>query len=148
MRNTNLIPSVCKIFFAPLSDINAISSTTDRFHRYVEFVDGKSWQQMYFTQGTAEFSEKSKDTESGEIIEQSLKFIFPGEDENNLASLDAIVGRPLAVKIQYSSGLMKLMGDVGNGVKLAQVNQISAKASGSQMEFSCMAAIRACWITP
>lgn len=146
-KNSNLIPSICKIFFAPLDDLDAISSSPDRFHRYIYFKTGKSWQPIYFTPGSAEFVEKPKDNDSGELIEQSLKFIFPGEDSGNLASLDAILNRPSVVKLQYPYGTSKLLGDLGNGAKLSQILQVSSKAYGSQLEFSCMATYRACWIS-
>lgn len=146
-KNTNLTPSICKIFFSPLEDIDTISSSPDRFHRFMYFETGKDWQEIYFTPGTAEFVEKPKDNDSGELIEQSLKFIFPGEDSGNLASLDAILNRPAVVKLQYPDGTSKLLGEIGNGAKLSQILQVSSKASGSQMEFFCMATYRACWIS-
>lgn len=146
-KNSNLTPAVCRISFAPLVDIDSISASADRFSRNVSFKSGKTWQDIYFTPGTAEFSEKSKDTEAGDLFEQSLKFIFPGEDEYNLASLDLVLGRPALVRIEYSSGMSKLLGAIDNGAKLSQVTQISSKVSGSQMEFTCLAAARSCWIT-
>jgi len=145
-KNSNLTPAVCKILFALIDDVQEISSP-DRFHRVVTFLSGKSWQEIYLTPGTFEFSEKSKDNDAGDLIEQSLKFIFPGEDESNLSDLDAVIGRPVLVKIQYHTGGSKLMGDMLNGAKLSQINQVSAKSTGSQLEFSCMASYRACWIT-
>lgn len=153
-KNLNLTPAVCRIFFAPVDDVNSISPIPDRFHRHLAFKyripepTELSWKEIYFTAGTAEFNEKSKDTDSGELIEQSLKFIFPGEDEANLAALDLIAGRPVLVKVQYSAGMSKLIGDLDNGAKLSQVIQISNKISGSQLEFTCLATYRSCWITP
>jgi hypothetical protein len=148
IKNSNLTPAVCEIFVAHLNDVDSISTSPDRFHRHVSFNIGKNWQEIYFTPGTAELSEKSKDTDSGELIEQSLKFIFPGEDESNLAALDLIAGRPVLVKVQYSIGLSKLIGDLDNGSKLSQNTQVSNKISGSQLEFTCLATYRSCWITP
>jgi hypothetical protein len=146
-KNTNLIPTVCKIFFAPLTDIDSIANSTDRFHRSVTFETGKAWQEVYFTPGTAELTEKPKDTDAGELIEQSLNFLFPGDGDGNLASLDAIINRPSLVKIQFQDSTSKLMGDPDNGAKLTQLSQFSAKGAGSTLEFSCMAIYRACWIT-
>jgi len=146
-KNTLLIPSVCKISFAPFDDVDTISSAPDRFHRHIDFKSEKAWQEIYFTPGTAEFNEKAKDTDAGELIEQSLKFIFPGEDETNLSDLDAITGRPVLVKIEFATGSAKLLGEFGNGAKLSRVSQVSTKSTGSQLEFSCLATYRACWIT-
>jgi len=146
-KNSNLIPTVCNIYFAPLDDIDTITPVTDRFHRQITFKEALSWQEIYFTPGTAEFTEKPKENDAGELIEQLLKFSLPGEDDSNLADLDGILGRPVLVKIEYSSGGKKLLGDLGNGAKLSQLLQISVKQTGSQLEFSCMATYRACWIT-
>ena len=147
-KNSNLIPSVCKIFFALLSDIDTIITTPDRFHRYIVFKSGKSWQQIYLSPGSAELLERSKDTDAGELIEQSLKFTFPGEDELNLAALDAVLNHPAIVKVEYSTGPAKLLGDQSNGAKLSQINQVSSKGAGSDLQFACLATNRACWITP
>ncbi len=146
-KNTTLIPTVCKIYFAPLTDIDAIANSSDRFHRSVTFETGKAWQEIYLTPGSAEFIEKPKDAEAGELIEQSLRFLFPGDGDGNLTSLDAILNRPSLVKIQFHDSTAKLMGDIGNGAKLTQLLQFSAKGSGSTLEFSCMAIYRACWLT-
>lgn len=155
-KNSNLIPSVCKIFFALLDNVDSITLAADRFHRNIVFKDNPlahtppsphTWQQIYFTVGTAEFTEKPKESDAGELIEQSIKFIFPGDDDTNLLSLDAIIGRPVMVKIEFSGEVSKLMGDLDNGAKLSQIYQISSKGTGSQLEFSCMATYRACWIS-
>jgi hypothetical protein len=146
-KNSNLIPAVCKIYFATLEDVESVLSTIDRFHLYVTFNNGKAWNEIYFTPGTAEFQEKQKENEAGDLIEQSLKFNFPGEDDTNMAALDSILNRPALVKMQFSTGVSKIIGDLTNGAKLSQTNQVSSKATGSQFEFSCNATYRACWVT-
>ena len=78
-KNSNLIPAICEINWALLDDVDSITATPDRFHRQIAFKCGKNWQEIYFTPGSIEFTEKSKDTDAGELIEQSLKFMFPGE---------------------------------------------------------------------
>jgi hypothetical protein len=146
-KNSNLLPAVCKIFFAPLEDVESILTSPDRFHRFIYWKDGKSWQGIYLTPGSAEFNEKPKDTDAGELIEQSLKFLFPGDDESSSSALDLVLGRPVLVKIEYTTGGSKLLGQIGNGAKLTQTGQISSKAAGSQLEFTCSATYRACWIS-
>ena len=145
-KNAVLIPSICKIFFATLDEIESQIVAEDRFHRDVNFKDGHGWKEIYFTPGTADFIEKPKQTDSGELIEQSLKFFFPGEDESNMVDLDGILERPAVFKIQFTAVSCKLLGDMENGAKLSQVYQMSSKLSGSQLEITCIAAYRACWI--
>ena len=147
-KNSNLIPAICEINWALLDDVDSITATPDRFHRQIAFKCGKNWQEIYFTPGSIEFTEKSKDTDAGELIEQSLKFMFPGEDTSNMAVIDALLNRPVLVGIGYSTGMGKIMGDIGNGAKLSQVMQVSSKTTGSQLEFTCLANYRSPWVTP
>ena len=142
-KNSNLVLSMCRIFVAPAADVATIISP-GQYSRLVNFKSGKSWQEIYFTPGTAEFCEKPKENDAGELIDQSLKFTVPGEDPANLPAFEALQGRPLLVKMEISSGVSKLMGETENGAKLSRLFQIAQKASGSQVEISCLATIRAC----
>ena len=145
IKNSNLLISVCRIFFVSLDDVSNVLMVPDRFHRTVILKSGTQWQEIYFTAGTAEFTEKSKVTDAGELIDQSLKFIFPGEDESNLLNMDSILGPPVIVKIGMPLGY-KIIGDINCGAKLQQNYQISAKSTGSQFEFTCTATYRSCWL--
>ena len=147
-KNSNLVPAVCNILFSALGDIDTVENDPDRFHKTVSFQTGKAWQEIYFTPGTAEFNEKPKITDAGELVEQSLKFIFPGEDEANLLALDKIIGRPVLLKICFSTGLTKLIGNPDNGAKLVKTYQVGAKSTGSQFEFTCSTTERSCWLNP
>ncbi|MEI7723460.1 MAG: hypothetical protein WCK09_00290 [Bacteroidota bacterium] len=145
-KNSNLIPSVCKISVVPVSEVSYLGNTTDRFHKSIDFSGSIGWTGIYFTPGTAEFVEKPKDTDAGDLLEQSLKFIFPGEDDANVSALDALVGPPVLVKIEYTTGAAKIMGDMVNGAKLSLTNQVASKGAGYQFEFTCSATYRACWL--
>lgn len=147
-KNSNLIVSVCTVFVVPVEDVQTISAGADRFHQVVALKGGKSWTEIYFTPSTGEFTEKSKDTDAGTLYEQSLKLQFPGEDDTNLAELEAIADRPLLVAIQLSEGTYyKLIGSLENGAKLNPAIQLSSKGSGSVLEFYCQSSQKACWIT-
>jgi hypothetical protein len=146
-RNSNLLPLICSIDWAPVDHVDSISQGADRFHKSVSFVQGKNWDRVYHTPGSIEFTEKEKDHDGGTLIEQSCKFAFPGEDESNPADFDSMIGVPAIVRIGFSSGLFKIMGDKENPAKLSRILQHGVKSSGSQLEISCTASGRCCWIS-
>ena len=147
-KNSNLVPVICNVYFSPIEDVDSIFSGTDRFHQIVVFNSGKSWQEIYFTPGTAEFNEKPKDNDAGTLFEQSLKFIFPGEDESNASAFDQVMDRPVLVKMQYSNGILKILGTKEIPARLSLVSQVTPKSTGAQFEFNRSAPEKAQWLTP
>ena len=146
-KNTTLIKSVCKVSCILLSEVESMVTGSTRFHRTITLKTGKNYTDIYFTPGSAEFTEKPKDTDSGILYEQSLKIQFPGEDETNLVDLDALTGPPLLIKMELSSGLSKLIGELENGAKMEQTEQLGQKSTGYVLEFLCRSHIKACWAT-
>lgn len=146
-KNSILNIQVCKIYFALIDNVQSIVDGDDRFHKVITFNEGKDWEEIYSTPGSIEFTENPKDNEAGNLIEQMIKFSFPGEDDLNLKDLDAVINRPVIVKVEYSSALMKLIGAIENPAKIARAIQQTAKSSGSTMEISCLAPVNARWIT-
>ena len=146
-KNSNLVFGACKVFLVSLEDVLSVTSGADKFHQSVTLKDEMTWTEIYFTLGTAEIGEKPKDTDSGLLYEQLLKFQLPGEDDALLSSLDQFAERPLLVKVQFSNVLSKLFGNTSNGVKLSPTYQVNSKSSGYQLEFSCLATRKSCWIT-
>jgi hypothetical protein len=146
-KNSNLTPAVCNIYYVPVEDVTSIESGTDRFHKVVTFKSQKDWIGIYSTPGSTEFTEKPKENDAGDLFEQLIKFSFPGEDDGNMASIDAVINHPVLVKIELSCGNSKLIGAMDNPAKLSQSMQISSKSAGLQLEFLCMSPVRACWIT-
>ena len=145
-KNENLIPAICKISVAPIADVSSLAPSTNRSYLILVFENGKTWQPVYSTPGSAEFTEKPKETDAGEIIEQSVKFMFPGEDPANRADLDQLIRRPLIAKLDYNNGGSKIVGSLDIPAKLSQLLQVGGKSSGSQLEITCMANSRACWL--
>ena len=144
-KNLNLVFGACRVFLVPVEDVLAVSAGADRFHQSVSLKEGKAWTEIYFTPGTAEIGEKPKDTDSGLLYEQMLKFELPGEDKALLSLLDKFTSRPLLVKVQFSNVLSKLFGGMENGAKLLPTYQVSSKSSGYLLEFSCQATQKSCW---
>jgi hypothetical protein len=145
-KNTFLTPSICGVYLVPLSEIASVLPDSDGFHYHVTLKAGTDWQQIYFTPGSAELTEKPKETDAGLLYEQTLRMTFPGDDDTNLAALDQIVDRPGLVKIQLSSGQFHLMGEMENGARLSRSFQLAGKNSGSQLEFTCLGIRPIGWI--
>jgi hypothetical protein len=138
-KNDNLVPSICRIYYAPLSLIHSITQYpgNDRFDKQINILGTYRFSQLYFTPGSAELSEKQKPVDAGETFEQNLKLIFPGDQSSNNLAFDILTGRPLLLLIYYSSVFMKIMGDIGNGARLIRNVQVSPKGVNHQLEFSC-----------
>lgn len=145
-KNTFLAPAICRVFCLPLSELMEILPVTDGFHFQVLLNPGKSWKEIYFTPGSAELGEKPKETEAGVLYEQTLRILFPGDGDANLAQLEQLQDRPLLIRIELSSGQTHLMGSAENGARLSRTLQLSAKATASQLEFSCQATTPMGWL--
>ena len=131
--------SVCRLFITPVEDVSAFTEGTDRFQRSITFKQGKSWKEIYFPPGSALFKEKEKEENAGVLIEQSLKFTFPGEDNDHSSLIAEVSGRGLIVLMNVSQGLPRVFGSPENGAILKRNMEISSKISGSEYEITCLA---------
>lgn len=146
IKNSNLVHSICGISVVPLDEVDSLYVSASPHHAGVTLKSGKQWSDIYFTPGTAEFTEKTKDTDQGNLFEQAIRFVYPGMDETNQHSMDTIREKPLLVRFMVSSNAKwMIIGDIDNGAKLALSTQISTKASGHSFEFICSAIRPARW---
>jgi hypothetical protein len=119
IKNSNLASKICKVEISLCSNIDSISEgSSGENYRSVTLRTGCTWEEIEFTKGSATFEEPAKDTSSGITYAQALKLFFPGCDLGNVASLRQYVGKPIVVKITYTSGIIKLVGDKNNPAKL------------------------------
>jgi hypothetical protein len=137
-KNTFLTPAICGVWFVPMSDVVTVFAEPNGFYFHVTLSAGADWKQVYFTPGSAELSEKPKETDAGLLYEQSLRMNYPGDDADNILTLDAITDRAGLVKIQLSSGQFRLMGTIENGSRMMRSLQVGSKATGHQLEFTCL----------
>lgn len=136
LKNKTLLVSFCLVEIVPLDDVDTIVNTTDKYHVTVNLKSGKAWTSVYFTPGTAELSEKLKETDAGVLSELLFKITYPGVDESNIQSFDGFLDRPLLAVFHLSDGGKILIGCIGNGAKLTLNAQISSKSSGSFIEIT------------
>ena len=144
-KNKNLVVNICKVFFASYDHISFLPGK-DQFHKTILFPEDRSWNEIYFTSGTAEFSEARKNNDQGDLLEQTLKIIIPGEDEENSNALFDLL-HPLVLLMKLSNGLYKVFGSPDVPAKMIENRTDGAKISNTEILFSCMAQEYA-WITP
>ena len=115
------------MFYAFTYEIDSISNGSTSKHKTVSFNDGKAWKEIYFTPGSANYSEPPKKNDAGIIYNQKLTAFHPGEDENNVIDFSNLENRPLIIKVLYSSGQMKLVGNKINYAELSDALNINQK---------------------
>ena len=140
LKNPSTFISSCKVSIALVEDVSAINRLTDRYHLQVVFKSGKSWQDIYYTPGTGELSASLKETDAGILWEQTFKMSLPGDGETNLSKFNSLIDRPIVVKITYSDGTVRMLGNLRIPARLSSNFVINAKSSAIRsLTFSCLA---------
>lgn len=117
-KNENLANRICSVYIALCSNIsNVAEGYSGQYFRSVVFLTG-SWNEIYFTKGTASYEEPAKDSASGILYNQALKIFFPGSDPDNMEEFEAYIGKPIVVKFKYNNGKEKIIGDLDNPAKM------------------------------
>lgn len=146
-KNLNLAITITGILFTYPDIPISIEDDTDRFHKEITYDSGTSlWTPIPITPGTGSFEEKDKDTDAGVLFEQKLKFIIPGEDDDNTQFFD-LLRRPVLIKITFGKGNPKLIGCEENPARMERILKASAKDSGSECTIACQATEPAWWIS-
>jgi hypothetical protein len=145
-KNSSRLLPVCKIFVVPVTDVNTFAEGSSRFRRTITLKTGKEWLEIYFTAGTAKYNEKEKEEDAGSLIEQTLKFSFPGEDSDTASLIASISLRQLIVLMSISGSTPKVFGSLENGARLKINRELSAKGSSTECEISCKSEYFAWWL--
>jgi hypothetical protein len=127
------------------SEIAAMYYYTDLFHKAITLTNSGSWRTLYFSPGTAEFSEVQKIEDAGSLFTQTLRFVFPGEDDSNSSSFDFFLRRPLVTLIQYSSGVIKIIGSQERPGFMLKSQKTDSKTNGCEFTITCTDIEQACW---
>ncbi len=141
-KNTNLVVNICRVFYARCDQVS-FNSGTDQFHKAVVFPAGKKWNEIYFTTGSADFTENGKTEDPGMLYEQVLKMIYPGEDESKVMDAEDLY-YPLIIMMKTTSGSFRIFGCPVNPVKWMN-NKLIGTKSRSELSFSCLAQEPAWW---
>ena len=136
LKNFHLVVNICRVFFARVDQVS-FNSGSDRFHKTVVFPVGQKWNELYFTPGSVDFTENSKPEDPGDLYEQVLKLIFPGEEEANTSAMQDLL-HPLIIMMKTNSGAYRIFGCPDNPVKMIN-NRSTGTKSQSELSFSCLA---------
>ena len=146
-KNSNLAEVITSIGYLYPTVPSSIIDGTDKYHKQIYVAEFVTFNNIYFTAGTAKFSESDKDDPAGVFIEQELKCIVPGEDDDTLSLMDALRAQPLILCIEFMNGTKKLMGHIDNPAKLTRKQQITDKLNATELTFYCGALESAWWIS-
>jgi hypothetical protein len=142
-KNKNLVVNVCRVFYALCSEV-AFKDGTDRFHKTIRFPQGLGWKEIYYTTGTAEYSEGSKINDPGNTYVQLLNVVFPGIGQTNTKSIDDLFS-PLVLLMKLSTGEYMIFGSPSIPSRLNVSLAAGAKNSNFQLQFSCTSQEPAWW---
>lgn len=134
-KSKSLAPAICGISYIynddaelcvhPDASINTIK---------VVLKSGKAWIPIYFTPGTAKFSQ-SLDADDGlRIYNQRLAFDFPGLIESYKLSED-FRNKLFIIKLDYNDGNSYIMGCLNNPAQFQ--NNYDDQNGGSTFVFTC-----------
>ncbi len=146
-KSENTVLLITKISYLEVTTPTSIFKV-DKFHCNVYLPEFITFDNIYFTPGSATFEEKQKDEEPGRVYEQELKFMFPGEDDQLMSLVDKIDnGRRLLIKMTFQNGTKKLIGSIENGAVFLRSTKISGKQSVHEISFSCKQQYPSRWIS-
>jgi len=115
-KNEKLFLAISKIYFSELSDIESITENPDGTSS-ITFAAGKDWSELYFSKGSAIFTQKHKIVNEGDLFTQSIELSYPGDGIENQQQLKSLFQKPLIIKIQFancSNPFSKIFGSLDN----------------------------------
>lgn len=136
-KSNSLSPVICKLSYVfnenadlcvhPDASINTIK---------VVLRSGMAWVPIYFTPGTAKFSQQLDPSDGLRIYKQGLNFDFPGLIESYKLAED-FRNKLFIIKMDYNDGNSYIMGCKNNPAQF--VNNYDDQNGGSIFIFSCNA---------
>jgi hypothetical protein len=123
-------PAVCGVEFVETNEIESMTTGSEVLESQVILKTGKAWKACYLT-AQARHRCDSASGAAGLGYKHSLEGAFPGEDKDQVRGLMDLENRRLVVKIKYSDGTNRLLGDLENPVRISR-----KKEDGTQVLFS------------
>ena len=132
-KNTFLIPTICRIRYVFANLVTTIHKPLDHTVE-IGIIPPIAWFEIYFTPGTAEFTEVQKQEDPGSLYTQTLKFLFPGESVYNAGAFDELLNRPLLMSLYYTNSMTKILGSSDNPARMNK--SLKTDAKGTTWEFT------------
>lgn len=141
--NDMTVKQVVKIEYTLLKYINRVR--VSGVMTMIEFIPGKSWEELKFTSGTGQFSEKLTRTDAGVYYTSEVRCNMVGDGKDTLTVIDKLEHADIMVCVTYNSGERKVIGTRGTPVKL--VSEIDVSKSGVyKLMFACDSINRGCFL--
>ncbi|MBV5313801.1 MAG: hypothetical protein JZU47_10930 [Prolixibacteraceae bacterium] len=122
------------IYYALQSDIASIYQSSANTVS-LEFKPGKDFKLINTTIGTIDLQEDSQKTDAQIIYSNDLKAVSPGHEENTPDHISSLSGRKLILRIDYRSGMRKIIGTLDEAPRLL-IKIISATSTTRKIESS------------
>lgn len=117
-KNTSLAQQPCKIQYQFIEFVESIVRGSSKFHYKVSFQGIDDWLDFYHSPSSLEFEENLSRVNAGHLYEDSVILNYPGEDDDSPHEVDNIAGPGLILKLTWSNGKSKIIGDIGNPVRI------------------------------
>ena len=128
-----LIPTICKLSYTFATNVTTIKKPLGHLIE-IGNIPPAAWETIYFTPGTAVFTEVQKEEDPGQLFTQILKFLFPGEISTNAATFDELLQRPLLIAMYLTNSQTKILGTAGNPARMSKALKTDEK--GTVWEFT------------
>ena len=126
-KNENLASEICKIYYEFIRNVDSIDDGSDQYHKTITFKSGGAWNEIKFTAGSATMNQQGSHDSPGKIYDQSITASIPGEDDDSISDISAIADQPVLIKVVYTSGQEKLIGNLDNPAKIMDTGMIGGK---------------------
>ena len=103
------------IYYTFLSEVSSFAKV-DSSHCSLAL--SGSWKLINTTIGTIDLDEESSETRAGVLYSSKLKASCPGQDQDTPGDIASVSGRKVLIRIDYRSGLKKIIGNKTTGPKL------------------------------
>lgn len=136
-KNKNLAQNIIAVFYALPNEVDSVK-IDQNLNSTVNFKDGKTWSEIEFTPKSAKYNDKTKLTAAGMEHSKSLSLFYPGEDDSNVLDFSKLTGRPVLLKMKYSSNQCKLVGNLnGSKPRLLPSFDVGNGKTGRILKFAC-----------
>lgn len=143
IKSNSLVGIITHIMYQFPANIASFSPGSNPYIREIELDPDHYWIPVYFAPGSAEYSERRVSNPHGPAYTQQLSFRVPGDRMNTYAMLQCIDNDPVILKITYSDGSEKIIGEPNTPALFDDEFLSNAKATGSTHAFKCLSTHRA-----
>jgi len=137
-KNSIIFLPLLKIFYAYLdkydSDVESVVENGDKTIS-VNFFAGRDWKELYNTTGSADFEESESEKDEGILYTQTISINFPGDSNENRTKFEELRNKPLLLRLVFTEGYEKLLGNLENPVFLTKKQKSSNFVNTYEIKF-------------